>query len=181
MAAGRRGRTSLRRQLDAHRDLVLVVAAMHRGHVSPERPRRTTSTMSPAPRPARRLGLDRRAAGSRRVLVDRVVDADDVGVLEGRAPASRPPPWPSVGDRRSRPRSATAPAAGRHLDHLGVAAVAAADRGDSVAHRTAISWLWRSRVCLSTRLTWMSPCSGRAQVVLAHQAVEVDRLAAVPA
>ncbi len=32
----------------------------------------------------------------------------------------------------------------------------------SIGSRTevAISWLLRSRLCLSCRLTWMSPCSG---------------------
>ena len=77
-----------------------------------------------------------------------------------------------LGDDRRQHRRA-----GRHFDHLDVGAEAPADR---LQRRGAAAWRWRGSVrcaaCLSTRFTCRSPTSPpRAQVVLAHQAVEVDR------
>jgi hypothetical protein len=51
--------------------------------------------------------------------------------------------------------------AGRHFHHLGIAAMLAWPTATTRSRtETAISWLWRLRCCLSTRLTWMSPISG---------------------
>jgi hypothetical protein len=76
------------RKHDAHRDLVLGVAVECTGVTSsPERPMRTTSTMSFCATPSSAALLcATRSTNFLRVFVHRVVDADDIGrALEGRA------------------------------------------------------------------------------------------------
>ena len=76
-----------------------------------------------------------------------------------------------LGDERREHRRA-----GRHLDDLDVGAEARPIAAQFRAHRVAMAWLCSLRWCLSTRLTCRSPTPLlAAQVVLAHEPVEVDR------
>ena len=112
-----------------------------------------------------------------RVRLDRVVHAQDVGrALEGGAHVLGHGDAPrfirpvDLGDDGRQHRRA-----GGHFHHLGVAAVAPGDGGDLVAHRHGnLVALALALVLVHQVHLHVAQLAGGAQVVLAHQAVEVD-------
>ena len=169
----------LRRQREAHRHLVLRAAAVDRRHVLAREPhahglddvlRRDTGE--------RRLVLEHAHHELRRVVVDAVVDGDDVGRGGERAAhLFRQGHLPGVvgavdlgHDRRQHRRS------GRHLHHLDLRAMGRGDLLERRAHRLrdlvglAVAMMLVDQVDLDVALRGQL-----AQVVLPHQAVEVDR------
>jgi hypothetical protein len=167
------------RQHDAHRDFVLGVTVVHRRHVlAGETHAHHLDHVLLRHTEQRRLGLIHAQHQLFRVLVHRVVDADDVGrALKGSAHLIRHCDLSGVvGTINLRDDGRHDRRAGRHFDDLGIAAMLLGHGDHALAHRDGnlvalpVAMLLVHQVHLD-----IAHFRRAAQVVLAHQAIEVDR------
>ena len=170
---------ALRREDDAHRNFVLCVTVMHRRHILAGKPQaHHIDNVLLRHAEQCRLGLGHAQYQLLRIRVHRVVYADNVcRALESRAHLLRHCDLSGIvgavdfgDDRRHHRRSR------RHFDHLGIAAMLPGNGNHPLAHRDgnlvalAVTMFLVHQVDLD-----VAHFRCRAQIILAHQAVEVDR------